>query len=173
MSLWLQSVLAYLAARDYAHVRGRLLPIAPIALPGCLERELAFAERRCADPDEAGLFPVRFLWTLEALEQRNFGHPPGRSHYHPEKLLANWERARRDAAFRSELESARFVLDFDEQAIELTRGWVFVGDRFVDDFLEIEATVGVELLFSAGSPGAREPAFREHKRRTSHAPPPR
>ena len=173
MSLWLQSALAYLAARDYAHVPEHLLPIAPIPLPGCLERELAFAERRCADPDEPALFPVRFLWTLDALEQRNFGYPPSRSHYHPEKLLANWERACSDAAFRNELESARFVLDFDEKAIELARGWVYIGDRFVDDFLEIEATVGVELLFSAGPPGAREPAFREHKRLPSYAPPPR
>jgi hypothetical protein len=88
-------------------------------------------------------------------------------------LLANWERARRDGRLPQRARIRRFVLDFDEQAIELTRGWVYIGDRFVDDFLEIEATVGIELLFSAGSPGAREPAFREHKRRTSYAPPPR
>ena len=169
MSLWLQSALDFMAARNYAHVRENLLPIAPIPLPGCLERELAFAERRCADPDEPALFPVRFLWTLEALEQRNFGHPPGRSHYHPEKLLRNWERACADATFRAELEAARFVLDFEEQAIELTRGWVYIGDRFAEDFLEIEATTGVELLFSAEPPGSPQPAFRELKQRASKA----
>ena len=108
---------------------------------------------------------MRFLWTLEAVEQRNFGHPPGRSYYHPEKLLANWERARTDAAFRAELESARFVLDFEEQAIELTRGWVYIGDRFADDFLEIEAAVGVELLFTGPPSGPPVPAFRDLKRR--------
>ena len=68
MSLWLQSVLAYLAARDYAHVRGRLLPIAPIALPGCLERELAFAERRCASPDEADTADLQKAKGLERYE---------------------------------------------------------------------------------------------------------
>jgi hypothetical protein len=173
MSLWLQSALACLAAREYSHVRQRLLPIAPVSLPACLERELAFAERRCVDPEQPGLFPVRFLWTLDALEQRSFGHPSGRAYYHPEKLLRNWERACGDAAFRAELEAAAFVLDFAEQAIELSRGWVYIGDRFTEDFLEIEATVGVELLFSSESPGGPRPAFRERKQSASNAPPSR
>jgi len=173
MSLWLQSALAFLAARDYTHVRERLLPIAPIPLPACLERELAFAERRCADRSQPGLFPVRFLWTLEALEQRTFGYPPSLSHYHPEKLLANWERACNDASFRAELEAARLALDFDEQAIELSRGWVYIGDRFVEDFLEIEAAVGVELMFPTVPPGSSAPAFRDRKQRASDALAPR
>lgn len=169
MSLWLHSALDHIALRDYTHVR-QLLPIAPIAIPACLEREIAFAERRCVDPGRPGLFPVRFLWTLEALEQRNFGYPPGRSHYHPEKLIANWERACADADFRAELESAQFALDFAERAIELSRGWVYLGDRFVEDFLEIEAAAGVELLFASATPGAPpQPAFRERKRRAAPA----
>jgi hypothetical protein len=112
---------------------------------------------------------VRFLWTLEALEQSSLGYRPGRSYYHPEKLLRNWERACTDAAFRADLEAAAFALDFEEQAIELSRGWVFIGDRFVEDFLEIEVTVGVELLFSAQPPGSPQPAFHELKRRPSKA----
>jgi hypothetical protein len=170
MSLWLESALASLAARHYSHVRQRLMPIAPISLPTCLECELAFAERRCMNPEQPGLFPVRFLWTLEALEQRNFGYPPGRSYYHPEKLLRHWERACTNAAFRAELEAAALAIDFDEQAIELTRGWVYIGARFAEDFLEIEAIVGVELLFSTKPPGSPQPAFREHKQRASNAP---
>jgi hypothetical protein len=167
MSLWLQSTLSFLEARYYHHVRENLLPIAPIALPGCLERELAFGERHCSDANGAALFPIRFLWTLEAAEQRNFGLPAGRSRYHPENLLESWERASADAVYRAELEAQGFRFDFDEKTIELTAGWVYIGDHFAEDFLAIEATLGVEILFPSPPPGAPEPAFRELKRRRS------
>ena len=58
------------------------------------------------------------------------------------------------------------MLDFAEQAIALTRGWVYIGDRFIEDFLEIEATVGVELLVLqriAGWAAARLPGAQAER----------
>lgn len=168
VSLWLQAAIGALHDREYQRMRRDLLPICPIPVPGCLVRELEFGERSCADPSTAKLFPIRFLWTLEANEQNLFGLAPlAHSRYHPEKLLQLWKKARADPDYRSEREAEGFVFDFAERAVELSVGWVYIGERFAEDFLEVEAALGVELLFPAARSKQRRPAFRALKRQRS------
>jgi len=73
MSLWLQAATEALQAGKYEMFRVDILPLAPIRIPGCLIWELEFAERRCRDKTKDPLFPIRFLWLMEANEQRLFG----------------------------------------------------------------------------------------------------
>lgn len=165
MSLWLQSAIEALNAGEYERLRKYLLPNAPIPIPGCMSAELEFAERRCGKSPGDRLFPIRFLWLMEAHEQK-FGDfdPLGRSRYHPEKILELWERASGDAAYRQEREAEGFRFDLAEKAVEMTAGWVYVGERFVEDFLEVEQVVGVKLLFKKTASGKRRPAFEKFKR---------
>ena len=58
MSLWPQAATAALEAGDYAELQRKLLPRAPIPVPGCLLRELEFAGRRCRDHAKDRLFPA-------------------------------------------------------------------------------------------------------------------
>jgi len=168
MSLWLEAATEALADGEYERFRKHILPKAPIPLPACLIRELEFAERRCRDNAKDRLFPIRFLWSMEANEQRLFGYPAlGRSSYHPEKLLEVWSRASTDANYRRALEDDGFRFDLAEKAIELTVGWVYIGDRFFEDLLEVEAALGVELLFTDPSSGEPRPAFQELKQQRS------
>lgn len=168
MSLWLQAATESLCEGDYEHIRMNLLPIAPIPIPGCLARELEFAERRCRDTETDRLFPIRFLWLLEANEQRHFGLPAlGRSRYHPEKLLDLWERACGDEPYRLAREAEGFRFALEEKAVELSAGWVYIGERFIEDFLEVEAALRVELLFPDPQTGETRPAFQALKQRRS------
>lgn len=99
MSLWLQAAIEALQGGEYERFRVKLLPHAPIRVPGCLLRELEFAERCCRNKANDQLFPIRFLWLMEAHEQRMFGlNPLDRSRYHPEKLLERWKRASADCS---------------------------------------------------------------------------
>jgi hypothetical protein len=140
--------------------RQEILPMAPIPLPDCLRHELEFAERHCQDPTHDRLFPIRFLWLLEANEQRRYGHPPlVRSHYHPEELLSFWKRAAADPEYRRAREAEGFRFDLMEKAVELTAGWVYIGDRFIRDLFAVEATLGVTLQFPCPPYGQRRPAF--------------
>jgi hypothetical protein len=166
MSLWLQSTIESLQEGDYEHVRTRLLPTLQSPIPGCALREIEFGERHCRDKQQGSLFPIRFLWWLEGLEQQNFGLTAlGRSRYHPEKLLEVWERICRDQQYRQELEAQGFKFDLTEKAVELTAGWVYIGERFVEDFLEVETALGVELLFPGPQPGDKLPAFQAVKQK--------
>lgn len=165
MSLWLQAATQALSAGDYERFRTKLLPRAPFRVPDCLFREFEFAQRRCRDKAKDQLFPIRFIWLMEAKEQGMFGLSPlARSRYHPEKLLEVWKQASADPVYRQELEAAGFRFDFEEKAMELSAGWIYIGDRFVEDFLEVESIVGVELLFPDPPAGEGRPAFREFKR---------
>lgn len=160
MSLWLQAVLEAIEYGDYKRLRQDILPMAPIPIPDCLLRELEFGERRCRDGEKNILFPIRFLWLLEANEQRLWGYLPlARSHYHPEKLLELWARASADPQYRQEREAEGFRFDLAEKAMELTAGWVYIGDRLIDDFLDVEAAARFELMFPDPSSGELRPAF--------------
>ena len=53
--------------------------------------------------------------------------------------------------------------DLAEKAVALTAGWVYIGDRFIDDFLDVEATAGFELLFPDPPSGELRPVFLEIK----------
>ncbi len=165
MSLWFQAATEALYDGNYQAFREILLPRAPFIVPHCLVREFEFAERRCCDLKKDRLFPIRFLWFMEGTEQRLWGLPPlGRSGYHPEKLLELWERVSTDPRYREEREAEGFLFDFTEKAVQLTVGWVYIGERLVEDFLEIEAALGVELLFPCPASGEGRPAFQETKR---------
>jgi len=164
LSLWLQAATEALQSGNYERFRVNILPHAPIRIPGCMYRELEFAERRCRDKATNQLFPIRFLWLMEAHEQRMFGLSPlGRSRYHPEKLLELWKRASADVQYQKECEADGFQFDFVEKAMKLEAGWIYIGDRFIEDFLEIETTLGVELLFPNQPETEMQPAFQEHK----------
>lgn len=168
MSVWLQAALRALDTGDYERLRQKLLPIAPIPIPDCMVRELEFAERHCRDRNKDQLFPLRFLWLLEANEQRNFGYPPpAQSPYHPETLLQLWLRASTDPEYRQEREAEGFRFDLTERAVEMIDGWVYIGDRFIEDLLEVEAALQVELLFADPSSGEPRPAFPGFKRHWS------
>lgn len=165
MSLWLQTAIDALTDGAYERFRQDLLPTSPIPLPDCMMLELKFAERRCRNVIKDRLFPIRFLWLLEANEQRLWGLPPlGRSNYHPERLLETWDRVSTDPQFRQELEAEGFRFDFAEKAVELTPGWVYIGNRFVEDLLGVGGAVGVELMFPGSTSGELNPAFQGSKR---------
>jgi hypothetical protein len=164
MSLWLQAVMEALEYGEYEDFRVNLLPNAPISVPACLFREVEFAERRCRDNSQDRLFPIRFLWLMEAHEQCMFGLSPlERSCYHPEKLLELWKRASTDGDYRQECECAGLLFDFAEKAVKVSAGWIYIGERFVEDFLEVETILGAELLFPDPLTGDGRPAFKEFK----------
>ena len=172
MSLWLQAATEALHGGEYERFRTQLLPHAPSRVPDCLIRELEFAERRCRDNAKDRLFPIRFLWLMEANEQRMFGLIPlDRSLYHPEKLMEVWKQASADAKCRQEFEAMGFRFDFAEKAIELSTGWIYIGERLVEDLLEVETAAGVELLFPNPPDGERRPVFQEFKKSRSDEEP--
>jgi hypothetical protein len=161
MSLWLQSAIWDLDSRSYKHFREQLIPCAPIPIPGCMMKEFEFGERYCRDPQDDPLFPIRFLWLLEGLEHRNFSLPMlGRSRYHPEILLFDfWEQAVADPSFREELESAGFKFNFEDKAIAMSAGWIFIGDHFADDLFEVESVLNTKFLFPDAETGELRPVF--------------
>ncbi len=168
MSLWLQAAIYALSAGDYERFRVDILPHAPIPIPGCMLKEIEYAERAHLDKTRGLLFPIRFLWLLEANEQRLFGEKPlGRSRYHPETLLNLWERILADRAYRQECEENGIQVDLDEKAIRLSGGWVYIGEHFVEDLLEVERTLKVELLFPEPQGGEERPAFPEFRQAKS------
>ena len=164
MSLWLQAATEALEAGEYERLRVDILPVAPIPVPGCLLRELEFAERRCPDVAKEPLFPIRFIWLMEANEQRTLGLSPSRrSFVHPEKLLELWEGASTDLERRRACQAAGFRFDLAEKAMDLGVGWIYIGEHFAEDFLEVEAASGVELLFPDLPASEGRPAFQEFK----------
>ncbi|MBT0652908.1 hypothetical protein [Geomobilimonas luticola] len=101
---------------------------------------------------------------MECNEQRLFGiEPLGRSIYHPEKLLEVWEHVQSDQNYCNYLKENGFEFDFVDKAMELTRGWIYVGDTFIEDFMEIEQNIGVEMMFP--DPETKEPkaVFKSYK----------
>ena len=97
---------------------------------------------------------------MEAHEQRRFGlNPLGRSRYRPDKLLGLWKRASADVQCRQKCETDEFHFDLSEKAVNLGVGWIYIWDRFVEDFLEVETTFGVELLFPNLPASEGQPVF--------------
>ena len=163
MSLWLQSALEALDEGDYSNLR-RLLAVSPLSLPACMLREIEYGETHFQGSSQNSLFPMRFMWLMECNEQRMFGHAPlGRSRYHPEKLLAFWDRAANDEVFRNEMKKQGFRFDLEEKAIEMTAGWIYIGESFANDLIEIERAIGEEMLFPDPYTGERRAVFREQK----------
>ena len=163
MSLWLQSALEALEEGDYRNLRG-LVTQAPLRLPDCMLREIEYGETHFHENSEGRLFPIRFMWLMECNEQRMFGHAPlGRSTYHPEKLLDFWTKALEDEVFRNEMEQQGFRFDLDDKALEMTAGWIYIGESFIQDLIEIERAIGVEMLFPDQDSGEHRAVFSEQK----------
>jgi hypothetical protein len=89
--------------------------------------------------------------------------PLERSCYHPEKLLELWKRVSTDVDYRQECEGAGLQFDFVEKAVKVSEGWIYIGERFVEDFLEVETILGTQLLFPDPLTGDGRPAFKEFK----------
>ena len=163
MSLWLQSALEALEEGDYSNLRG-LVTHAPLQLPDCMLREIEYGENHFHEDSEDRLFPIRFMWLMECNEQRMFEYAPlGRSKCHPETLLDFWTKAQEDEVFRNEMEQQGFRFDLDEKAVEMTLGWIYIGESFVQDLIEIERAVGEEMLFPDPASGEHRAVFREQK----------
>ncbi len=168
MSLWMQEATEALGRGEYRRFRQDLLPMAPFPIPACLLREVEYGERHCQEVETDRLFPIRFLWVFEAIEQTNWGLEPGaRSIFNPESLYGMWERLTTDHQFRKECEEGGSRFDFAEKAMESSHGWIYIGDSFIDDFLELENGAGVELQFPSGTSGESIPAFVAAKRERS------
>lgn len=165
MSYWLSAVLSHLQFGLYKDIREKILPMCPIPLPECLKTEFEYGERCCDATEENRLYPIRFNWMMEAHEQRMFGFQAGgRSHYHPEKLLEFWERVKTDDTFQAQQLANGFRFDFKEKAINMTAGWVLIGDHLMDDLLEIEKVLKVEMIFDNYPGRPPGPAFVEYKK---------
>ncbi len=161
MSLWLEAMTGALHKGEYAWIRETLLPMAPRPIPQCMYREIAFAERCCREGETDRVFPVRFLWLLDGHEQRTFGiSPSGIGVYHPEKLLDFWSHVLVDMDVRKQHEAGGIRFNLEEKAFDLGRGWIYIGDRFVEDLLEVESCLGGEVLFMCPETGDFLPAFR-------------
>jgi hypothetical protein len=160
MSLWLDAMLSHLNVGAYHDIRVKVLPLCPIPLPDCLMKEFEYGERCCNNSENDRLFPIRFLWFMEAHEQRMFGYQAGaRSRYHPEKLLEFWERANSDSSFLQEQTANGFRFDMKEKAINMSSGWIYIGDDLVGDLMVIEKTLKVEMIFTNYPDRPPQPAF--------------
>ena len=160
MSLWLEAMARALHYGEYKRIREVLLPMAPRSIPECMHREMRFAERCCLNVEIDPVFPIRFSWLLDGHEQLVFGIPPsGRGVYHPEKLLDFWTRVIVDMDLRAQHEAGGMRLNLEEQAVDLGRGWIYIGDRFVEDLLEVESCLGGEILFKCPETGEFLPVF--------------
>lgn len=168
MSLFFEHITELYSNAEYATVREELRNFEKTAksLPACVYRELDYAEsntyRKIRDEN---VFPIRFLWLFELKEQVMTGiaMPLERSHYNPELLYERWLKCLEDESFRREAIDAGVLFDLENMAISLTWGWVFIGDTFIDDLMEIEAFYGEELMIKDIETGIERPMFINYK----------
>jgi len=168
LSLLFQHIVELYSNAQYNTIREKLRNFekANKPFPDCIYRELDYAEsntyRKIRDEN---LFPIRFLWLFELKEQAMTGiaMPLNRSHYNPETLYARWLKCLVDESFRLEAIKADVLFDMDNKAISLTWGWVLIGDKFIDDLIEIEAFYGEELMVPDEKTGIASPLFINYK----------
>lgn len=168
MSLFFQHIVELYSNAEYNAVREELhnFEKANKPFPDCIYRELDYAEsttyRKIRNEN---VFPIRFLWLFELKEQIMMGVPMllERSRYNPESLYARWLKCIRDESFRQAAIEADVLFDLDNKAISLTRGWVLIGDTFIDDLMEIEAFYGEELMVPDKKTGIASPMFVDYK----------
>jgi hypothetical protein len=77
--------------------------------------------------------------------------------------LELWKLASTDEDYRQECEAAGLLFDFAEKAVKVSAGWIYIGERFVEDFLEVETILKTELLFPDPMAGVGRPAFQDFK----------
>lgn len=168
MSLFFQHIVDLYSNGEYSKVREELhnFEIQYKPFPNCIYRELDYAEsntyRQIRNED---VFPIRFLWLFELKDQVMMGvaMPLERSFYNPVRLYEMWLIIAADAAFRQELEQDDVLFDLENRAISMKRGWVYIGDTFIDDLLEIEAFYGEELMVPDMETGIARPMFVGYK----------
>jgi hypothetical protein len=168
LSLFYQHIVELYSNAEYATVREELHNFEKDKkpFPNCIYRELDYAEsntyRKIRDEN---VFPIRFLWLFELKEQVVSGvaMPLERSHYNPELLYAQWLKCLEDESFRRKAIAEDVLFDLDDKAISLTRGWVLIGDTFIDDLMEIEAFYGEELMVPDKATGLGRPLFVNYK----------
>jgi hypothetical protein len=168
MSLFYQHIVRLYSNAEYATVREELQNFEKgnKPFPDCIYRELDYAVsnsyRQIRDED---VFPIRFLWLFELKEQVMMGvaMPLERSFYNPERLYEMWLQIVADGAFRQELEKDDVLFDLDNKAISMKRGWILIGDTFIDDLMEIEAFYGEELMVPHKETGIASPMFAHYR----------
>jgi len=69
-----------------------------------------------------------------------------------------------DDTFQAQQLANGFRFDFKEKAINMTAGWVLIGDHLMDDLLEIEKVLKVEMIFDNYPGRPPGPAFVEYKK---------
>lgn len=168
MSLFFEHIAELYSNAEYATVREELHDFEKTVkpFPTCIYRELDYAESNTYRiiRDE-NVFPIRFLWLFELKEQVMMGvvMPLERSHYNPELLYERWLKCLEDESFRREAIDVGVLFDLENMAISLTWGWVFIGDTFIDDLMEIEAFYGEELMIADMETGIGRPMFVNYK----------
>lgn len=168
MSLFFQHIIELYSNAEYATIKKELQDFEKNAksFPTCIYTELEYAEsneyRQIRDEN---IFPIRFLWLFELKEQVMTGTvmPLERSLYNPEFLYERWLKCLEDESFRQEAIGAGVLFDLDNKAISLTQGWVFIGDTFIDDLMEIEAFYGEELMITDMETGIERSLFVNYK----------
>lgn len=141
-----------------------LLPMAPTAIPECMDREMAFAERCCLNIETDRLFPIRYFWLLDGHRRVASGYYSSTSDiYHPEILLDFWNHAVSNIDFKKRHEANKGRFNFHEKAVDLGNGWIYVGDDLMNDLFEIESCLGREVLFECPETGKHLPVFRSQR----------
>ena len=168
MSLFFQHIAELYSHAEYKTIREELRNFEKNTkpFPDCIYRELDYAVSNTYKKiREENVFPIRFLWLFELKEQVMTGvaMPLERSHYNPELLYAQWLKCLEDESFRQEALAADVLFDLDNKAISLTRGWVLIGDTFIDDLMEIEAFYGEELMVPDEETGVGRSMFVDYK----------
>lgn len=168
MSLFFQHIVELYSHAEYNTVREELRNFEKTTkpFPDCIYRELDYAvSNTYRKIREENVFPIRFLWLFELKEQVMAGvtMPLERSHYKPELLYTQWLKCLEDESFRQEAIAADVLFDLDHKAISLTRGWVLIGDTFIDDLMEIEAFYGEQLMVIDEETKTERPMFVDYK----------
>jgi hypothetical protein len=65
--------------------------------------------------------------------------------------------------FSAKLEKDDVLFDLDNKAISMKRGWVLIGDTFIDDLMEIEAFYGEQLMVPHKETRIASPMFAHYK----------
>ena len=170
MSLFFQHIVTLYSSGEYSKIREELHNFEKTKninlFPNCIYRELDYAEsntyRKIRDEN---VFPIRFLWLFELKEQVMMGvvMPLERSFYNPERLYETWLKIAADGDFRQELEKDDVLFDLENKAISMKRGWVLIGDTFIDDLIEIEGYYGEALMVIDEETETERPLFVEYK----------
>ena len=145
MSLFYQHIGQLYESCKYAEIREELHKFenSKKPFPGCIYKELDYAEsevyRKIRDEN---VFPIRFLWLFEFNEYRLFGITSTLSYYSPKLLYNNWQECMNNNSVREEAEKFDVCFDMENKAISLTKGWVLMGDTFLEDLKEVKNFYG-------------------------------